>query len=98
MNARVVIAHVSSVVLAAAGIAVPVPDIGTPALNAPMPLLDVFRLRCEARAILVESLLMDFHEAVDGLQCAAIRYGLTKQIGTSAVQAIMADAFRSVPR
>jgi hypothetical protein len=64
----------------------------------PVPAVDVFRLRAEARAILLESFLMDFHEAVDGLQAAAVAYGLIDEIGPDAVQKILADVFRSVPR
>jgi len=47
---------------------------------------DIFRERCEARAILVEACAMDLHSAVDGLQEAAWRTGLAKQIGQDAVQ------------
>lgn len=58
--------------------------------------LDVFKLRCEARAILVAEGEMDFHEAIDGLQAAAIAYGLVAELGQDAVQAIMAEAFARV--
>jgi hypothetical protein len=68
------------------------------AAGAPVPAIDVFRLRCEARADQVAACLMDFHEAVDGLRAAAIRYGLVKEIGMDAVQAIVAEAFAKVPR
>jgi hypothetical protein len=64
--------------------------------NAPVPALDAFRLRAECRAILVGACLMDFHEAIDGLQAAAIRDGLVKEIGQDAVQAMIADAFTRV--
>jgi hypothetical protein len=60
----------------------------------PVPSIDVFRLRCECRVILVDACLMQLVEAVDGLQAAAIRYGLIKEIGQDRVQAIMAEAFR----
>jgi hypothetical protein len=63
-----------------------------------VPAIDVFHLRCWARAELVAAYLMDFHEAVDGLRAAAVRYGLIKEIGQDAVQAIMAAAFAKVPR
>lgn len=39
---------------------------------------------------------MDLHEAIDGLQAAAIRDGLVKEIGQDAVQAMIADAFTRV--
>jgi hypothetical protein len=58
--------------------------------------LATFKIRCEARADLVAACLMDFHEAVDGLQAAAIAYGLVEEIGQDAVQHIMAEAFRRV--
>ncbi len=60
----------------------------------PVPSIDVFRLRCECRVLLVDACLMDLVEAVDGLQAAAIHYGLVKEIGQDRVQAIMAEAFR----
>ena len=62
----------------------------------PVPALDVFRLRCECRVILVDACLMNLAEAVDGLQAAAVHYGLTKEIGQDRVQAIMAEAFGRV--
>jgi hypothetical protein len=66
-------------------------------MNAPL-LIDAFKMRCEARAELVAACLMDFHEAVDGLQSAAVRYGLATETGQDAVQRIMAEAFRRIPR
>jgi hypothetical protein len=66
--------------------------------GAPMPVLDVFRLRCQARADLVAACLMDFHDAVDGLHAVAVRYGLVTEVGQDGVQAIMAEAFANVPR
>jgi hypothetical protein len=54
---------------------------------------DIFRLRCEARAILVAACAMDFIEAVDGLQADALASGLVFEIGQDAVQQIMAEAF-----
>ena len=51
--------------------------------------LDVFTLRAEARAFLVETGLMDLHTAVDELQLAAERDGLDPD----QAQAIMATAF-----
>ena len=62
----------------------------------PAPALDVFRLRCECRVTLVDACLMNLAEAVDGLQAAAVRYGLIKEIGQDHVQAIMAEAFERV--
>jgi hypothetical protein len=61
-------------------------------------LQNVFRDRCEARAILVAACEMDFHEAIDGLQAAASEYGLIRKLGQDAVQAMMAEAFAKVPR
>lgn len=63
---------------------------------APPSLLDVFQLRCEARALLVRELEMELCDAVDGLQLAAEEYSLIEAIGQDAVQAIMADAFAAV--
>jgi hypothetical protein len=68
------------------------------AVDAAPTLIDVFRLRCEARAILVAEGEMDFHEAVDGLQEGAVEQGLVADLGQDAVQAIMAEAFAKVPR
>jgi hypothetical protein len=63
-----------------------------------IPAIDVFRERCEARAILVEACVYDLHDAVDGLQQAAIESGLVAEIGQDAVQKMMADAFAIVRR
>ena len=69
------------------------------AVPAPRPsLVAVFQNRAEARSILVDAELMDFHEAVDGLQEAAEAYGLVATIGQDQVQAIMSAAFAGVPR
>lgn len=54
----------------------------------------IFEARCEARAVLAASGLLDFHDAVDGLQAAAVRDGLVSAIGQDAVQILMAEAFR----
>ena len=59
-------------------------------------LLDVLRERAEARAILVAEGAMDFHDAVDGLQLAAVEYGLVADIGQDEVQRIIAAAFARV--
>jgi hypothetical protein len=58
--------------------------------------VDVFRLRCAAAGAQVAAGLMDFHQAVDGLQTAAEAYGLVSKIGQDAIQHLMADAFRRV--
>lgn len=55
--------------------------------------LEIFRLRCDARAVLTSNGLLDFHEAVDGLHAVAIRDGLISRIGVDAVQRLMAEAF-----
>jgi hypothetical protein len=66
--------------------------------GAPVPVLDVFRLRCQARAELVAACLIDFYQAIDELQAAAVHSGLVAEIGQDGVQAIMAEAFAKVPR
>ncbi len=63
-----------------------------------VPAIEVFALRCEARAILVAEGALDFHQAINGLQAAAVAYGLVREIGQDEVQRVMADAFRGVPR
>jgi hypothetical protein len=63
-----------------------------------IPAIDVFRERCEARAILVEACVYHLQDAVDGLQQAAIESGLVAEIGQDAVQKMMADAFAIVRR
>jgi hypothetical protein len=60
--------------------------------------VDVFRERCEARAILVNACLFDLQDAVDGLQADAEHTGLAAEIGVDAVQRMLADAFAIVPR
>src|SRR5512139_3633532 len=61
-------------------------------------LQDVFRERCEARAILVEACVYGQDEAVDAMQQAAVDYGLVAALGQDPVQAMMAKAFATVPR
>jgi hypothetical protein len=61
-------------------------------------LIDVFRLRCEVRAILVEACAMRLQEAADGLQEAAVAYGLIDELGQDTVQDLMAGAFGERPR
>jgi hypothetical protein len=55
--------------------------------------LDVFVARAEARAILYRLDEMTLHEAVDGLQQAAVDSGLVAELGQDAVQRIMATIF-----
>ena len=56
-------------------------------------LLDVFCARCEARALLVSHGQMQLHDAVDGLQAAAVAQGLIAAVGQDAIQQVMAHAF-----
>ena len=63
-----------------------------------IPAIDVFRERCEARAILVEACVYDLQDAVDGLQAAAVATGLVADIGQDQVQRMMVDAFAIVRR
>jgi hypothetical protein len=55
--------------------------------------LDVFRLRCWARAYLVEHGIMLLQEAVDGLQEAAFSTGLVDLLGQDEMQLTMGKAF-----
>ena len=57
--------------------------------------LDAFRLRCWARACLVEHGMMLLQEGVDGLQDLAVSTGTVALLGQDAVQSIMAKAFES---
>jgi hypothetical protein len=59
--------------------------------------VDVFRERCEARALLVECCELSLHDAVDGLQADAERDGLVDMIGQDAVQGLLAAAFGERP-
>ena len=61
-----------------------------------VPPIDVFRERCEARAILVEACLFDLQDAVDGLQADAERTRLVDEIGQDQVQRLMGDGFAIV--
>jgi hypothetical protein len=56
-------------------------------------LIDVLRLRAEARASLVANGYMDLIEAVDGLQQAALKQGLVAQYGQDEIQQILGEAF-----
>jgi hypothetical protein len=57
---------------------------------------EIFRARCEARAKLWQCGELSLHEAVDGLQAAAVRDGVVAKLGQDAVQAIMTQAFEAV--
>jgi hypothetical protein len=59
---------------------------------------EIFRARCEAKALLFAAGEIDLHDAVDGLQADAVASGLVRQIGKDAVQTIIADAFERVRR
>jgi hypothetical protein len=61
--------------------------------GAKISLVEVFRARCEARAILYAACDLDLHAAVDVLQADAETSGLIAEIGQDAVQAIMAEVF-----
>ena len=65
---------------------------------AKVPIIDVFRARCEAKALLVAVGELTLHEAVDELQVSAVASGLVAEIGQDAAQRIMAIAFKTVPR
>lgn len=56
-------------------------------------LLDMFRLRCWARAMLYGEGFLGLHDAVDVLQADAEFLGLVDVIGQNAVQAILAREF-----
>ena len=58
--------------------------------------LAVFIARAEARALLWQAGEMDLAEAVDELQAAAERDGLTADLVQDAVQAILSQAFGAV--
>ena len=63
-----------------------------------IPALDVFTLRCWARAYLFAVGEFSLHEAVDVLWAAALTTGLVKNLGPDKVQTIVADAFAEVCR
>jgi hypothetical protein len=62
-------------------------------INQPADSLEAFKARCWAKALLVSEGLMDFHEAVDGLQNAAVAFRLAERVGQDEVQRILAEAF-----
>jgi hypothetical protein len=64
--------------------------------TAKVPVIDVFRARCEAKAWLVAEGELTLHEAVDELQASAVASGLVAAIGQDAVQHFMAIAFDMV--
>jgi hypothetical protein len=55
--------------------------------------LEIFGLRCWARAKLVVHGMISLQEGVDGLQDMAVSTGLVDLLGQDAIQAIMAKAF-----
>jgi hypothetical protein len=56
-------------------------------------LIDVLRVRAEARADLVSYGLMDLQTAVDELWAAAEKQGLVAQHGADAIQQILSESF-----
>jgi hypothetical protein len=64
-----------------------------PRRAAPATALEIFRERCEARAVLVANGLMDLQTAVDGLQEVAAAQGLLKEFGQDTIQQILAESF-----
>jgi hypothetical protein len=55
--------------------------------------IEIFRERCEARAVLVANGMMTLQDAVDGLWAAAERDGLVKAFGADEVQSVLAESF-----
>jgi hypothetical protein len=55
--------------------------------------VEFFRARAQARALLYILGEFSLHQAVDPLQEAAVKSGLVRELGQDAVQAIMARAF-----
>jgi hypothetical protein len=62
------------------------------------PPIEIFRERCDARAMLVANGLMSLQDAVDGMQESAAAQGLVATHGQDRVQEIMAAAFAPVRR
>ncbi len=60
---------------------------------APASALEIFRERCEARAMLVANGLMTLQDAVDELQEVAVAQGLLKQFGQDEIQRVLAESF-----
>jgi hypothetical protein len=61
--------------------------------NRPADTLEAFKARCWARALLVHEGVMDFYEAIDGLQNAAVASGLIERVGQDEIQHLMSEAF-----
>jgi len=61
-------------------------------------LAEVFRVHCEAWALLFKLGELDLQQAVDLLQHDAMRNGVVDLIGQDEVQEIMAKAFEEVRR
>ena len=55
--------------------------------------IEVFRERCEARAVLVANGLMDLQTAVDELQEVAVSQRLVATHGQDEIQWILSEAF-----
>jgi hypothetical protein len=55
--------------------------------------IQAFMARCDARALLWWSWMMDLQDAVDALQVAAERTGLVADLGQDKIQKIMSNAF-----
>ena len=58
--------------------------------------IEIFRLRCEARAYLYACRQLTLTAAVDALQEMAVRDGLIVTFGQDAIQAILAKEFEAV--
>jgi hypothetical protein len=58
--------------------------------------LEVFTLRCWARAQLWSIGVITLHDAIDELQRAAEADGLVAELGQNEVQQLLADAFSEV--
>jgi hypothetical protein len=58
--------------------------------------LEIFRVRCNARASLVRACDLILQTAVDELQDSAIASGLVAELGQDGVQAVMAEAFAGI--
>ncbi len=58
--------------------------------------LEVFELRCWARAYLWAACELDLHEAVDVLQADAVKNWLVDEVGQDEVQQLLAAAFHDV--
>jgi hypothetical protein len=67
------------------------------ALKTPPTALEMFTVRCRARAALYAAgEIPDLHDAVDALQEHSERHGLIAEIGQDAVQQVISEAFRPV--